>query len=273
MLPRRAYAPTLAARKQMPDLANIYDAQFYAGHADMSYESATVVVPHIMKLFAPVSVVDVGCGIGTWLRAFVDAGLTQVLGVDGPHVETASLRIAPEQFRPHDLRAPLPDLGRFDLAVSVEVAEHLPAASAAGFVADLTRLAAVVVFSAAVPGQGGADHVNEQWPEYWEALFQAHGYVQLDPLRPLVWHAPRVQWWYRQNLFVYVASKYLEENDELKALPRAVGDERMTLVSRRILRQYVGDENQIGLRQIVRILPRAILRSFGKGLRRLRGGP
>jgi SAM-dependent methyltransferase len=255
----------------MPNLAKIYDARFYAGHADGSYGSAAVVVPYIMELFMPTSVVDVGCGVGTWLRAFADVGLTRLLGLDGPHVETAGLRIPIEQFRPHDLRLGLPDLGRFDLAISLEVAEHLPAASAAGFVAGLTRLAPVVVFSAAVPGQSGADHVNEEWPEYWEELFHAQGYVQLDPLRPLVWHDKRVEWWYRQNLFVYVSLSYLKENDILMALPRAVGAERMILVSRRILRQYVGLEKEIGLRQMMRLLPRVFMRSLRNRLRRWHG--
>ena len=243
------------------ELRRSYDEKFFAGHAANFHRSATAVVPLIIEMFGPTSVIDVGCGIGIWLRAFADLGVTQLLGVDGPHVEPASLRIPAEQFRAHDLRLPLPDLGQFDLAMSLEVAEHLPADVAAAFVADLTRLAPIVVFSAAIPGQGGTEHINEQWPEYWQALFEKRGYVQLDPLRPLIWHDERVDWWYRQNLFVYVAEDFLKESVSMKHLPRAVGEERMEVLSRHILRQHV-DPAHLSLRQILQLLRRAIARSL-----------
>lgn len=242
-------------------LGQIYAPSFYAGHADGSQKSAAVVAPLIMDLFAPASVVDVGCGIGTWLQVFAELGVTRLQGLDGDHVNAASLRIPASQFQTHDLRQPLPDLGRFDVALSLEVAEHLPGVSAFGFVAGLTRLAPVVVFSAAIPGQGGTEHVNEQWPEYWEELFAAHDYVQLDPFRPLIWHDQRVEWWYRQNLLVYVACSRMEADTGLGKLPQAVGDERMTLISRRTLRQYVDLENG-GLRRVLRALPRLLVQSL-----------
>ncbi len=245
----------------MTELCQIYDHKFYNDQAETSYRSAAAVAPLIVKLFAPSSVIDVGCGVGTWLRAFADLGFTQLLGIDGPHVEPASLQLPTAQFRSHDLRLPLPDLGRFDVAMSLEVAEHLPAQVAAGFVAGLTRMAPIVVFSAAIPGQGGTDHINLQWPEYWQALFQGHGYVQLDPLRPLLWHDERVEWFYRQNLFVYVADAYLEESAALKELPRAIGDERIELINRYILHHYVNPEH-LGVRRLLQLLRHALARSL-----------
>src|SRR4029077_8076010 len=92
---------------------------------------------------------------------------------------------------------------RFDLAISVEVAEHLPFFRAETFVADLVRLSDLILFSAALPFQGGTDHINEQWLEFWAILFRQHGYVSCDFLRQRIWANPEVEFWYAQNIVVF----------------------------------------------------------------------
>jgi SAM-dependent methyltransferase len=150
------------------------------------------------------SVVDVGCGIGAWLAAARDVLGADVLGLDGAWTDPALLRLAPTCFRTADLEQPL-ELGRsFDLAVSVEVGEHLPARAAPVLVGSLVRHAPVIVFSAAIPSQGGISHVNEQWPDYWAALFEAHGFACHDVFRPVLWDRGDISWWYKQNLLLFV---------------------------------------------------------------------
>ncbi len=100
-----------------------------------------------------------------------------------------------------DRLTPLPR--RFDLACSLEVAEHLPQAAAEDFVRLLVAAAPVVLFGAAIPGQGGPGHVNEQRQSWWAAKFARHGYVAVDCIRPAVWHVPDVEWYYAQNILVY----------------------------------------------------------------------
>ncbi len=190
-----------------------YSQGFYDYQRDGSYRSACAVIPLVMELYKPESVVDVGCGIGTWLAAFMEHGVTDVLGVDGDYVPVADLRVPVERFRAHDLRTPLTVGRSFDLAICLEVAEHLPAPSAPALVDSLTELAPVVLFSAAVPGQGGVGHVNEQWPEYWIELFQARGYEAVDCVRPRVWDQPDVDFWYAQNAFLIV------RHDIFRAVP------------------------------------------------------
>jgi SAM-dependent methyltransferase len=120
------------------------------------------------------SVIDLGCGPGTYLLPFIAAGCWG-LGVDA---EPAAGGQLPEGcFRQLDLRRPLPKLGRFDLALCIEVGEHLQAEFAGPLVANVAACAEVVFWSAAHPGQGGQHHHHEQPPEYWEALFSRHGYV------------------------------------------------------------------------------------------------
>lgn len=159
-----------------------------------------------MDLIHPESVVDVGCGTGAWLECFREHGVDNIMGLDGLHVPVSQLEIPGKYFRPCDLdRLPLAIDRRFDLAISLEVAEHLPGESADAFVKQLVELAPVVLFSAAICHQGGQHHVNEQWPNYWVDRFQSHAYEPFDVFRPYVWDNSEVDWWYAQNLFLFVA--------------------------------------------------------------------
>lgn len=183
---------------------SIYDRQFFAELEDEVRSSAAVIVPILTSALRPSSVVDVGCGTGTWLAAFQSAGVIDVLGVDGDYVDRAALNIPVDRFRPADLSALLRLDRSFDLAISLEVAEHLPPDRSESFVDDLTRLAPAVCFSAAIPLQGGVDHVNERWQDEWAALFARHGYRPVDLVRKQVWDDQRVMPWYAQNMLLYV---------------------------------------------------------------------
>lgn len=165
-------------------------------------DSADVVVPLLLDEFPEARrIIDVGCGEGWWTRRFAQAPLVSAVGVD---LDAPAEPEPDVEFLRFDLTQPLVPLidERFDLAVSLEVAEHLPAPRAAGFVKDLCTLAPVVVFSAAIPGQGGTGHLNEQPPAYWAALFKANGFVTSGYLRWRIWDDGRVENWYRQNLLV-----------------------------------------------------------------------
>jgi SAM-dependent methyltransferase len=155
-------------------------------------------------------VLDVGCGVGTWLRAALDLGAEDVVGMDGTYVDQDSLLIERERFLPADLAAqPLPDVlgdratAPFDLIICMEVAEHLPHTRASSLVAEMAALTDVVLFSAAVPFQYGTSHINEQWPEYWSILFRGQGFECFDPLRAELWNDPDVDWWYAQNALLF----------------------------------------------------------------------
>lgn len=195
-----------------------YDDDFYAEGDAHALRSARRLVPEVLRLLPVRSVVDVGCGLGAWLSVFVEHGALDVLGVDGAHVRQAALHIGRERFLARDLGEPLTLDRRFELAMSVEVAEHLPAVRASGFVADLCRAAPAVLFSAAVPSQGGVHHVNEQWPDYWALRFAAHGYTCIDAFRGRAWDDPDVSWWYAQNLLLYVDRHTLRDRPALAAL-------------------------------------------------------
>jgi SAM-dependent methyltransferase len=180
----------------------LYNPKFYR-ELKSTRDSAAEVLPIVLDLLRPVSIVDVGCGLGEWLAVAGDLGVGDFLGVDGEWVQQSQLAIPVEKFLKHDLSTPLELERRFDLALSLEVAEHLPAAAARTLVQSISRAADVAVFSAAIPGQGGRHHVNEQWPAYWADLFQEFGYACYDVLRPRIWNNPRVAWYYAQNCLIF----------------------------------------------------------------------
>ena len=166
--------------------------------------SARAVMARVIGLTGARSVVDIGSGTGAWSRACREVGVPEVVGVDGAYV-AAEHRVHPTAFIERDLAEPL-DLGRsFGLVICVDVAEDLSPERAPGLVADVTGLAPVVLFAAAVPGQIGGDHVNEQWSEYWVALFDAEGWTCRDAIRPWVRTNEDVAWQLRQSLFLAVA--------------------------------------------------------------------
>jgi hypothetical protein len=180
------------------DVMHEYSEQFYSYIGSGSHASAAIVVPLVMSALPVGTVLDVGGGNGVWARVWEAYGALATL-VDGDYVQAPLV----EDFQPRDLSQPL-DLGRrFDLVQSLEVAEHLPEASARDFVASLVRHGDVVLFSAAVPGQGGEHHVNEQPPEYWRALFAEQGYDCFDFLRERLCGCGNVKPWYRYNTLIY----------------------------------------------------------------------
>lgn len=183
-----------------------YDTTFFDYIQQGASKSADAVTSRVFRLLPVTSVLDIGCGRGTWLAQWKTLGVTDILGVDGSYVSAESLVIPPANFRAADLCRPL-ELGRrFDLVQSLEVAEHLPAAAADTLVSTLTRHGDIVLFSAARPGQGGESHLNEQPYEYWRQLFRQCGYGMYDAVRPLI-NEPSVEPWYRYNTFLFVSKK------------------------------------------------------------------
>jgi SAM-dependent methyltransferase len=180
-----------------------YSKVFYAWQRHGSWNSAKRILPIVFEAVQPKSVVDVGCGVGTWLDVARTLGVTDAVGYEGAWVKALEPAYPGLDIRAADLEQPLRGDRQFDLAMSMEVAEHLTPKRADSFVADLVALAPHVLFSAAVPGQGGNNHINEQWQSYWADKFAAHGYGPRDIIRPAVWNDRRVAYWYRQNAVLY----------------------------------------------------------------------
>lgn len=186
-------------------------------------QAALEMLPFIFKFKKPKSIIDIGCGNGSWLQAAKECGVPMILGIDGIKVRSEELNIEENEFIQHDLTKPLNLNLTFDMAICLEVAEHLPETAAEVLVNSLTTLSDFILFGAAIPGQGGQFHINEQWPEYWHKKFKLRGYSAYDIIRSEFWDNPNVFWWYKQNTIIYAKNELLkssgfQKSESLKAL-------------------------------------------------------
>lgn len=189
---------------------NPYKDDFYQDRYNKTFYAANRVLSIILDILPNVtSAVDVGCGVGAWLRVLQEKGINEIRGIDGSWVNKNLLAIPTEFFYTQDLANTIDIDRRYDLAISLEVAEHLPPERAYDFVASLTGFSDFVLFSAAIPYQGGTNHFNEQWPEYWANIFKSHGYVVLDVVRKHIWDDRKISFCYKQNILFFVKQSKL----------------------------------------------------------------
>lgn len=225
-------------------MTTAYSREFFAGHADGSLASARRALPRVRELVNPRSIADIGCGIGTWLNVWTELGISEVTGIDGSYINKDRLLVPSESFIQADLsqiadpatRPSIPHSTRasrrhrFDLAMSLEVAEHLPSSAAEHLVSFLCELAPVVLFSAAIPYQGGTEHINEKLASWWAQLFANRGYAAIDAIRPAIWHDRDVEWWYRQNTLLYASPEALAANPKLRTARERTHDGALDLI-------------------------------------------
>lgn len=248
-----------------------YTPFFFESIEQISRRSAEVIIPMVIQLIRPKSAVDVGCGTGSWLATLRKNGVEDIVGVDGDYVERDKLQIPQDVFTVANLTKPLRFNRQFDLAVSMEVAEHLPCDCAATFIDSLTRLAPAVLFSAAIPFQGGAHHVNEQWPEYWEKLFSDRGYLAIDCIRRRVWQNQNVSHYYSQNVILYVKQDYMEKSRPLRSELEINGGPVLPLVHPLMWLSH-SDPAKISPQLVIPLLPQIITNAFKRRIKRLLTG-
>lgn len=197
---------------------------------DNNDTNATILVPMFIEMFQPKSVCDVGCGLGAFLGTFKKNGINEVSGFDGEWADREKIRkyLADTEFTCIDLEQEIPTVAqKYDLVLNFEVAEHINEMKSDNLIEFLTKLSDTVIFSAAIPGQGGYKHINEQWEEYWEEKFIKRGYKKYDIIRHKIFADKNITYWYRQNMLVY-SNKDLSHFTEVK-LPNIITPELFTI--------------------------------------------
>ena len=182
-----------------------YSETYYKSISGPSKIAAERILPHLDEAIHPASIVDVGCGAGAWLEVWARAlGKTDLVGIDGSHVDEDQLLIPRDVFQPRDVSERFELPRTFDLAMALEVAEHLDPGKSEQFVDNLVRLSDRVLFSAAPPGQGGRNHINERPHTYWKELFERRGYSTFDYVRPHALQFAELEPWFRYNPLLFV---------------------------------------------------------------------
>jgi SAM-dependent methyltransferase len=230
--------------------SSVYDKKFFERIQTGARHSAMAIVPIVLELLQPASVIDVGCGTGEFLRVFQDYGVSEILGIDGDYVDRNLLAIPQENFKPLDISELFMLERTYDLALCLEVAEHLAPERACDFIESLTRLAPAILFSAAIPAQDGDHHVNEQWPEYWAHLFGLRGFVPVDALRKRIWNNPQIEVWYRQNALLFCTEQVLTSHSTLEAEFRATNMSMLSIVHPKLYEKECNTISMKALRYI-----------------------
>lgn len=179
-------------------------------------KAALEILPYLQSVVEFKSIIDIGCGTGSWLSAAKKTGVNEVFGIDGIRVKDEMLKIEDTEFKLHNLTKPLNLNRKFDLAICLEVVEHLPHEAAENIIDIITQHSNLVLFAAAIPYQTGDHHINEQWPNYWQQVFLKKGFYPYDILRAKFWENDNIDWWYRQNMVIYCSEKsnsFLGESD------------------------------------------------------------
>lgn len=186
------------------NLQEFYSDAFYANQVNGSIRSAHYFLQHLFSYFRPESIVDFGAGVGAWLATARQLGVPEVVALEGEWVRDQSKVDENVPYFYVNLDQPIRLTKRFDLAMSVEVAEHLSEGRAKGFVEDLTLASDVVMFGAAMQDQGGTNHINEQDQSYWINLFLERNYQVVDFFRAPFWRNTEIEPWYIQNTFLFI---------------------------------------------------------------------
>jgi hypothetical protein len=184
--------------------AEYYDRRFFDQHAEGSRRSAEVFLASLFAVWTPASLIDFGCGRGAWLAVAMQLGVERLVGIDGGWISRTDLMCDKMEFRVADLNTEINLLETFDLAMSLEVAEHVRPESTDTFFVSLTRLSDAILFSAAFVGQPGLNHINTRLHSFWAERFINSGFQLFDFFRPNFWSDNRIEPWYRQNTFLYV---------------------------------------------------------------------
>ena len=183
-----------------------YKNYFFINEDKVALKAASEIVPYLLENLNLKSVVDVGCGTAAWLSVFKKYGVKNILGLDS-HNNLSCLRISREEFLNQNLEKAIFTENLYDLAISLEVAEHINPKQSIRFISDLCNLSEIILFSAATPGQGGENHINEKSLDYWRVIFKEKGYYPYDVIRDEFASKKNIAPWYRYNTILYVNEK------------------------------------------------------------------
>jgi 2-polyprenyl-3-methyl-5-hydroxy-6-metoxy-1,4-benzoquinol methylase len=190
---------------------NKYSQEFYNSVSSRAVQSARITAGAIAGAIEPVSVVDIGSGQGVWLHTISEfvptvkrAVALDIQSHKSPFFDALLKSSIDFKFVEANFEnsSTLPD-EQFDMAICLEVLEHLTPDTAVEVARDIGKKCSCLIFSAAILGQGGTGHINEQKFSYWMQLMRDQGFIALDIFRPALRKADDVPSYYKQNMMFF----------------------------------------------------------------------
>ena len=195
-----------------------YDIPYYSNRDAKTRFAAERILQILFESVRPSSLIDIGCGVGTWAAVASELGVDHYLCVDGPWVDRETLVVPESRFRSVDIEDISSIEGKWELSICLEVAEHLSESAGDRLIHWVCAHSDLALFSAAIPGQMGRGHKNEQWQSYWVQRFNSLEFYSIDLIRPKIWGDPDIPYWYKQNTILYI-SKSCEHFTEQSTTP------------------------------------------------------
>ena len=166
-------------KRFVPNLG--YSKEYYEGIRSANHSYYELFAQVLMEEFKPSTLVDCGCGHGDISKEFLSHGCKEAFLFDGsPDAVEIARSAGMKNVEQLDFANAETIPAKGDLAICLEVAEHIPTAYAGNLCRLLSNVAPTLAFTAAPPGQGGHLHVNNQPQSYWINLFLKNGMVY-DP--------------------------------------------------------------------------------------------
>ena len=193
-----------------------YTNFFYKSVSSRSEEVSNKVLTHLFKSAIQIkSIKDVGCGEGEWFNSKVlNEGKYDLFAYDLPEAIALAKSKSKIDIKFHPINLEFIEINIFadtDVTIFTEVAEHLTEECAKKIINFICDTSKIVIFSGAIPGQGGYNHINEQPLKYWIQLFEVNNFIPVDFLRPIIREEKSVPFYYRNNLFLFI-----KNSDEVK---------------------------------------------------------
>jgi len=182
----------------------MYSKLYYKKHQDGSYASAYKILKYLTTFITIESIIDFGCGVGTWCSAAQNLSINNIMGVDQNLYDSSYMLIPNKNYLQRDLQKSVSLDMKMDLVISVEVGEHIESRYSHVFINTLCQHGDIILFSAALPYQGGTGHINEKPCSYWRDIFSDLDYIAIDCIRGVFWEDDDVEVWYKNNTILYV---------------------------------------------------------------------
>lgn len=150
---------------------SLYNDEFFEWHVKYAHEYQVKTFAWFIEKYQPKSVIDFGCGIGSYLQSAYNKGIK----VKGFEISESAEKYTHGSIQPFiyymDCTKPI-YTGTYDCALSFETAEHIDPAGTDQFIDNIKRAAGkYILFTAAPPGQEGCGHINMHPREWWVEKF------------------------------------------------------------------------------------------------------